>query len=140
MTNRLAPARRVAIAGLILIGLHTNAESQIAGTLDLQTHCERALAGIKMSGDSFQLPLNGGDAYQCFGFVNAIQQLSRVYREDHALTYLCLPDNSSLIQLVWVVVAYGQRHPQKAERAQYSRVRYQRTRCVVHWRRSQCIA
>ena len=65
--------------------------------------------------NGFQLPVAGGDAYQCFGFINAIQQLSSVHLQDegHTMTTLCLPKTSTLIQLVRVAVAYGQKHPEK---------------------------
>jgi hypothetical protein len=83
--------------------------------LDLQTNCEKALTGLRLTGNMFQLPVTGGTAYQCFGFIAAIQQLSTVVMqgEGHSLTYLCLPKDSTLVQLVRVVVAYGQKHPEK---------------------------
>ena len=99
-------------AGLTLLTFNS-ATAQIGGTLELQTNCEHALAGMKIEGDKMLLPLGGGDAYQCFGFINAIQQLSAVTVEGRTLTNLCLPEKSTLAQLVRVVVAYGQRHPEK---------------------------
>jgi hypothetical protein len=101
------------IAGLIVLAFVSRAEAQLSGSLDLQTNCERGLAGIKLSGGTFQLPVAGGGAYQCFGFIAAIQQLSTVYVEGHSLINLCLPERSNLFQLVRVVVAYGQKHPEK---------------------------
>src|SRR5262245_72220 len=60
--------RGLAIACLIMLALTSRANAQIAGTLDLQTHCEKAIAGIRITGDMFQLPVAGGDAYQCSWF------------------------------------------------------------------------
>ena len=56
---------------------------------------------------------SGARVLECLGFVNAIQALSGLGRDGHTLTYLCLPEKSDLMQLVRVVVAYGQRHPEK---------------------------
>ena len=83
--------RGAVVIAFLLLALPSRAQAQMAGTLDLQTHCERALAGIRLQGDMFQLPVAGGDAYQCFGFIAAIQQLSTVYiqAEGHTLTRPC---------------------------------------------------
>jgi hypothetical protein len=97
--------RAVAIASLMMLSLTSRVEAQLTGTLDLQTNCEKALTGLRLTGNMFQLPVTGGTAYQCFGFIAAIQQLSTVVMqgEGHSLTYLCLPKDSTLVQ----------KHPEK---------------------------
>src|SRR6478735_5672051 len=52
-------------------------------------------------------------ARPCFGIVSAVQALSVVGRDGHTLTYLCLPPESTLTQLVRVIADYGHRHPEK---------------------------
>jgi len=51
----------VAIACLIAIALTSSVKAQIAGTLDMQTNCEHALAGMRTVGDQYQLRVDDGD-------------------------------------------------------------------------------
>jgi hypothetical protein len=105
----------VLIAGLTPACLPSPLAAQLGGTngaLSLQTNCEQAISTSKITGvDTFITA--SGEALECLGFMNAIQSLSGLGRDGHTLTYLCLPEKGDLMQLVRVVVAYGQRHPEK---------------------------
>lgn len=51
--------------------------------------------------------------YECLGIMSAVQNLSVLERDGHTLTYLCLPPQTTLSQLVRVVADYGHKHPEK---------------------------
>ena len=88
------------------------ATAQSTGS-ELVSDCEQVLKGMVVSDAYVKLP-NSPFAYRCWGFMRAVQALS-TFSNDGADSVLntCIPTESTLSQLVRVVVRYGQQHPEK---------------------------
>jgi hypothetical protein len=107
--------RIAAFAFALLMFCTTEGHTQASGN-DLLSDCEIFLNNVVPGSTpgSFYIADGHPEAYRCYSFVGAIQQLSILVMEGgHSLTYLCLPANSTLIQLIRIVAEYGHRHPEK---------------------------
>src|SRR5438105_199307 len=74
--------------------------------------CESFLRAYRPAGEGFQLQGATGPMHECWGFINALQQLSAVVDEGRTtpITGACPPPAASAVQLLRVVVAYLQKH------------------------------
>lgn len=76
--------------------------------------CEGFLRAYRPAGAGFRLEAPNGAVYECWGYINAFQQLSALVDDGHKpLTGACVPPEGTAVQILRVVVAYLQRHPER---------------------------
>jgi hypothetical protein len=81
---------------------------------ELLSACEDFERNVKDEGGrQLSLPLKG-DVFTCFGFMNAIQDLSVLLNSDATrLLGSCPPSSSRVTQLIRVFTNYARTHPEK---------------------------
>jgi len=82
---------------------------------ELLSSCEDFLRAYRPSGVGFTLQPQSGSAYECWGYINAIQQLSALTDHGRTLTGACPAPATSALQIIEVVVAYLQKHPEELQ-------------------------
>jgi hypothetical protein len=80
---------------------------------ELLSSCEDFLRAYRPSGVGFTLQPESGPAYECWGYINAIQQLSALTDHGRTLTGACPAPATSALQIMEVVVAYLRKHPEE---------------------------
>ena len=116
---RAGPARniisccRILLAMLWLATLIVPAVA-IQNAAELLSACEDFERNVKdKGGGQLSLPLKG-DVYTCFGFMNAIQDLSVLLNSDTTrLLGSCPPPSSRVSQLIRVFTNYARTHPER---------------------------
>jgi hypothetical protein len=70
-----------------------------------------------MTGDRVTITGNDPQAFECWGYLNAFQQLSVIrFRNESdkvSITGACLPEEGTLTQLIRVFVSYAEKHPEE---------------------------
>jgi Rap1a immunity proteins len=97
----------------ILCSSTFSAHGSVESANELLSSCEDFLDAYRPSGVGFTLQPEGGPAYECWGYINAILQLSALTDHGRTLTGACLAPATSALQIIEVVVAYLQGHPQE---------------------------
>jgi hypothetical protein len=104
---------RSAIGVLIIGALITPAQAQSTGN-ELLSKCEAFLDSYHSLGPTtFQLRGDATDGFQCFGYVSAISAFAYLNLNGRrAIEHLCLPNGTTTVQLIRVLVNYGHQHPE----------------------------
>jgi hypothetical protein len=96
---------------LLLSSLPTLAQLQSGNELLLS--CEVLERGLKVSGDKQLTIPHDPQAFMCWGFMAAIQQLSTIREDNRRILNACPPPTSTLTQLIRVFTNYAQSHPEE---------------------------
>jgi Rap1a immunity proteins len=92
---------------------------------ELLSSCERFLQVARITEASVTITGDDVQAHQCWAYLNAFQQLSAIRNASEmptkrTITRACPPEESELVQLIRVFVAYAQKHPEDLhQRAAY---------------------
>jgi Rap1a immunity proteins len=89
-----------------------SAHSNVESANELLSSCEDFLGAYHPSGLGFTLRPESGPVYECWGYINAISQLSALTDHGRTLTGACPAPATSALQIIEVVVAYLQKHPE----------------------------
>ena len=115
---RAGPARNIISCCRILLAMLWLAmlivpAAAIQNAGELLSACEDFERSVKdKGGGQLSLPLKG-DVYTCFGFMNAIQDLSVLLNSDTTrLLGSCPPPSSRVSQLIRVFTNYARKHPE----------------------------
>jgi hypothetical protein len=118
MLARNASGMMRSIIVSLLLGL-SPAAVQTARAIDsprqLAAACETVIRGKSGAGDDIKIP-NTRDALLCWGYMQAMQDLSVLAFEDGTrLLGACPPENTTLLQLIRSYVKYARGHPNDLE-------------------------
>jgi Rap1a immunity proteins len=104
---------RLALMLLLLIA-GCGPASAFENANELLSSCERFLGAVRLQGNLFSIQGNDPNAYECWGYIQAFQDLSALIDEGAKATVIraCPPATSSGIQLVRVFVSFAQKHPE----------------------------
>jgi Rap1a immunity proteins len=81
---------------------------------ELLSSCETFLRAYSPAGTGFRLRGDNPASYECWGYINAIQQLSAILDDGgNTVTGACPEPETTAVQIVRVVVAYAQKHPER---------------------------
>lgn len=104
---------RIVLVSLLLIAGCIPAMS-FENANQLLSSCELFLGSVRMQGNGFAIQTNDTNAHQCWGYIQAVQELSALV-DDGArvpLTGACPPAETTGLQLVRVFVSFAQQHPE----------------------------
>ena len=104
---------RLILVVLAIFFLSTfSAQSNVESADELLRSCEDFLGAYRPSGVGFTLQPESRSVYECWGYINAIMQLSA--RTDHGRTPTgaCPTPATSALNIIEVVVAFLQKHPE----------------------------
>jgi hypothetical protein len=81
---------------------------------DLLNACEAFERNVTVSSDGINFGRSPADAFVCYGFMIAVQQLSQAHEQDGQMTLsICAPPTSMLTQLIRVFLNYARAHPEE---------------------------
>lgn len=105
---------RIALVSLLLLITACIPAKSFENANQLLSSCELFLGSVRAQGNGFAIQTNDPGALQCWGYIQAAQELSAIVDEGakHPLTRACPPAESTGLQLVRVFVSYAQRHPE----------------------------
>jgi len=107
---------RLVFAVLVLLCSTSLPARSMESANELLSSCESFLRAYRPTGGSgFRLEAATASMYGCWGFITALQQLSAVWADEGQTTTVtgaCPPPETTTVQLLRVVVAYMQRHPE----------------------------
>lgn len=106
---------RITLMSLLLIACSCCPASSFESANDLLSGCERFLGAVRLQGSQFSLQTDDPTAHQCWGYVQAFQELSAITEEGpkSTITRACPPAASTGVQLVRVFVSYAQKNPER---------------------------
>jgi Rap1a immunity proteins len=109
---------RIIIVGALGLLVSTSANAQSNGN-ELLGYCERFLNGYKALPDNRFQTANDPVAWQCFGYVTAVSNFAYLHLGTSeatiakVLSQICLPNGTSVVQLIRVIVNYGRQQPEQ---------------------------
>ncbi|MGJ5048116.1 Rap1a/Tai family immunity protein [Bradyrhizobium oligotrophicum] len=106
---------RIVFAVLMLLILTVLPARCMESASELLTSCESFLGAYRANGKYFQLQGATGSMWECWGFINALQQLSSLSGDPElrtTMTGACPPAQVTAVQLMRVIVLYLQKHPE----------------------------
>jgi Rap1a immunity proteins len=105
---------RLTLAVLAILCSSTfSAHSSVESANELLGNCEAFLRAYRPSGVGFTLQPESGPVYECWGYTNAILQLSALTDHGRTLTGACPPTATTALEIIEVVVAYLRKHPEE---------------------------
>ena len=104
---------RLTIAVFALLCSSAFSAHSMESANELLSSCEDFLRAYRPSGVGFTLQPQSGSGYECWGYINAIQQLSALTDHGRTLTGACPAPATSALQIIEVLVAYLQSHPEE---------------------------
>ncbi len=106
---------RCVFAILIILCSSSLSAQSMESANELLGSCESFLRAYRPAGEGFQLQAPTAAMYECWGYINAVQQLSALIDEGRTtpITGACVPPEGTAVQIVRVVVAYLQKHPER---------------------------
>lgn len=96
----------------ILYSSMFSAHSNVETANELLSGCEDFLDAYRPSGVGFTLRPESASVYECWGYINAIMQLSALTDHGRTLTGACPAPAFSALQVIEVLVAYLRKHPE----------------------------
>jgi hypothetical protein len=100
----------VLLMALVAASAFSKKASAIESARNLATYCQRLEKGTKGTGRHIRIP-NTKEALLCWGYMQAIQDLSVLTEEDgHRLMGSCPPEQITLLQLIHSFVTYARSH------------------------------
>lgn len=106
---------RVALILLLMFVGCRPASSSINNANELLSACESLVRSARPNGPNIDIPVSDYMANQCWGYVHAFQELSKITMVGQPATIVvaCAPAGADELQWVRAFIAYAQRHPER---------------------------
>jgi hypothetical protein len=101
----------VLLAALVALPAHSDGARAIDGARELVNSCRELERGREGAGKETLIP-NSGEALLCWGYMQAMQDLSvLVDQRGRRVIGSCPPENTTTLQLVHLFLDYARSHP-----------------------------
>jgi hypothetical protein len=106
---------RIALILLLVIAGCRPAASSIDNANELLSACEGLVRSARPNGPNIDIPISDYMANQCWGYVHAFQELSKITMvgQPTAIVVACAPAGADELQWVRAYISYAQRHPER---------------------------